>query len=826
VTKRMIQLTLAIGTGIIALLAMVTLLVGPVRPALAAGPDCTVDPGGGGDYTTIQGAVDDPGCTTINVGAGTYNENVAIARSLTLQGAGATSTIIDGGRAGVVISITNSADVTLDGFTITGGDGSTNNGGGGIFIREATAIIRDNAISDNVGSQDATTGGLGGGILVISSTNPVQIYDNTIQANVAHSVTLAAPMPIPVSVGGGIVIGDASSAIITGNQVLSNVALRSNIPPQDTWGGGGGIAWWGEQITIDDNTIQGNLGNEAGGDGDGGGIFLWEGTLGKVATVTNNSIAQNTAAVSGTYASGGGIYARNVQMLTLTDNRVMQNTALVSGSDGQGGGVYLFVSSGSGPRLTLTGNWVMSNTAGVTVTSSSALSEPFAGGGGIRIWGGDADNDTLVMQDNHLIGNVAAQIMTTAPGDGWGHAEGGGLAASRISTTLISNNEVRENAAVENLSLSGSPPGDDWGGRPAGGGMYLSENDTVTLSNNEVRDNIAAGQQVVNDVNSTSEGGGIALINVTNATVNDNTISGNAAVVTGSITSNTGKDYSPNGGGVRAGCWDKPACNLSLVGNDILNNVAARSVTVSGTNANGGGGGGGFSLDQSTALLQSNVISGNTGNLTGDGWGGGINANESTVAMERNLILGNRMNPTYNGGSGGVWVWQSTLTSTNDIFARNYDGIGGGDGGGTVSSLTLVNDTFYNNGHVGVSVHNSSTAYVTNTIVYSHETGLEGYDSATVTGDYNLVSNTNNYAGGATGGTHDIIGQDPLFKNAAADDLRLTSGSPAIDKGNDAVAPAVDFDRDSRPFGDHVDIGADEFGKVVHLSIILKNASP
>jgi hypothetical protein len=527
-TKRMIQLTLAIGTGIIALLAMLTLLVGPVRPALAAG--CTVP---SGSYPTIQDAVNDPNCDPISVAAGTYNENVAIARSLTLQGAGAASTIVNGGRAGVVISITNNADVTLDGFTITGGDGTSNvypasggnldSGGGGIFIREATAIIRNNTIVDNVGSQIATTPGLGGGILVISSTNPVHIYNNTIRANVAQSVTLVASIPISSGVGGGIVIGDASSAVITGNQVLSNVALRANIAPQATWSGGGGIGWWGEQINIDGNTIQANLGNEAGGDGGGGGIALW----GKVATVTNNSIAQNTAAVSGSAADGGGIRASRVQTLTLTNN------------------------------------WVMSNTAIVTATGASADREAYAGGGGIRIDGGGVDDDTLTIRDNHVIGNVAARTMSTS-GTARGHAEGGGLLILNIATTLISNNEVRENAAVENLSLSGSPPGSVWGGRPAGGGMYLSDNDTLTLSNNEVRDNVAAAQQVVNDVDSGSEGGGIALINVTTATVNDNMISGNAAVVTGSITSNTGNHSTPKavGSWSAVGISQTAACPL------------------------------------------------------------------------------------------------------------------------------------------------------------------------------------------------------------------------------------------------------------------------
>src|SRR5437868_346400 len=72
--------------------------------AKAAGP-CAVP---SGSYPTIQSAVLDPGCTTINVAPGVYNENVAINRALTLNGAQAgvdartrsgPESIINGGAA-------------------------------------------------------------------------------------------------------------------------------------------------------------------------------------------------------------------------------------------------------------------------------------------------------------------------------------------------------------------------------------------------------------------------------------------------------------------------------------------------------------------------------------------------------------------------------------------------------------------------------------------------------------------------------------------------------------------------------------------------------
>jgi len=924
-----------------------------------------VDAAGTGDEVLVANGV----YTGVQARAG-VTQVVIITKTLALRGGYTTTnwttsdpnanpTTLDAEGQGRVVYITADVTPTVEGLYITGGDGSTggDGNGGGIAIQEATAIIRNNVISDNVGSRLLSVGGDGGGIYVITTTSPVLIYSNTIQANVGYSGVLTSSIVAGGGLGGGIATGAASSAIITGNQILSNTAAQTDIPSSAARGYGGGIgSVFAHALTIEDNTIQGNLG-----------------------------------VASGLRGFGGGIVSFWTPVVTITDNAIVDNTGIISGSDASGGGIYLGVFSDSGQRFTLTGNWVISNTAGITITPNATfgMPNPFAGGGGIRIWGGGADNDILTLEKNHLlynvsavyaadlntgtveggglsvgristtlmisneishntaarrastsgaggwgggvvggglhfwesdditiqdsriennvaveemsadgmssssdagglslqsfqtavlsdnwivgnvaaisasitsttgenysasggggridgydtpndsltmennyvINNVAARTMTTSGADSMGHAEGGGLNVTNITTTLIISNEIRGNTAVENLSLSGSG---GWGGRPSGGGMYLSDNDTVTLSGSEVRDNVTAKQQVVNGVSSNSEGGGIVLENVENANVTSNTISANVAVITGSITSDTGEDYYTNGGGIMVGCWDKPSCNLSLADNHILTNTTAYTITVSGSNARGMAHGGGIELHRNvSANLQKNTVSGNVAHQeagpSDDAVGGGMDVNGGTVTMSQNRFLGNR---SSQGGWGtpAFWVWEGSLTSINDVFAHNAGGVGAAAGGydRSFSDVTIINDTFYDNGRVGVEANMTSTVYVTNTIVYSHDRGLSLNDPAsTLIGDYNLLSNTVNYAGGVAPGTNDITDEDPLFLDAPNDDFHIASNSPAVDTGTDAGAPSVDFEGDTRPQGSGVDIGADEAaGQDIYLPIIMKN---
>src|SRR6266404_1631710 len=114
------------------LMLVIGLLMHGGSKTKAAGPICTVGPSG--DYATIQAAVNDPGCSTINVDPGTYAENVMIGRQLTLSGAGNT-TIIHPVLTGPAITLTaggstSSSRTVIENLEVTGALGGGNTGSG------------------------------------------------------------------------------------------------------------------------------------------------------------------------------------------------------------------------------------------------------------------------------------------------------------------------------------------------------------------------------------------------------------------------------------------------------------------------------------------------------------------------------------------------------------------------------------------------------------------------------------------------------------------------------------------------------------------------
>ena len=229
----------------------------------AAGPVCTVDSAGGSsvDYPTIGAAVADSGCTTINVAAGVYYENITIDRDLTLQGAGAGTTIIDGNGEVThrrVISIELALDVSIADVTIQHGYAvSPYHGGGGIRNRGVltlTGVVLTHNVVSGTESSDiggaVSPGGVGTGRLVMENC---VVSHNTAErgGGIFFNSTLWMTNTLVYSnsaaAGGGI--------INYGAMTLTNVTLSDNYASVN----GSGLRNNGE-ATVVNSTIVANKG--------------------------------------------------------------------------------------------------------------------------------------------------------------------------------------------------------------------------------------------------------------------------------------------------------------------------------------------------------------------------------------------------------------------------------------------------------------------------------------------------------------------------------------------------------------------------------------
>lgn len=229
-------------------------------------------------HANIQHAVDDAACAVVHIAAGTFYENIAIARAVTLQGQGAGSTIVDGLASGSVISINVSAPVTVSGLMITNGWAEQ---GGGIYVREAALLITNSTVSGNSAKWN------GGGISSMDAD--LYVINSLIDSNVAGGS------------GGGIHAGGraltVTSSVISGNSAEY----------------GGGLHLAGTAL-LDQTAVRENHVTI-----DGGGIFN-----GGSTTIRRSGINNNQS----THYSGGGIYDQGGSMY-INNSTISGNEAVV-----------------------------------------------------------------------------------------------------------------------------------------------------------------------------------------------------------------------------------------------------------------------------------------------------------------------------------------------------------------------------------------------------------------------------------------------------------------------------------------------------------------
>lgn len=158
-------------------------------------------------YPTIQSAIDDPTCDTINVAPGVYAENLFIARTVALLGAQTGQSVdarISGGPAESTVQganpsgstpviLINAPHVTVDGFTLK--NLVTTNAAIGIRLRpSATFTNITNNIIDGINSADIGPTGSAVGLFVEGNAASTFILQNRLEnisgSQSAHGILL------------------------------------------------------------------------------------------------------------------------------------------------------------------------------------------------------------------------------------------------------------------------------------------------------------------------------------------------------------------------------------------------------------------------------------------------------------------------------------------------------------------------------------------------------------------------------------------------------------------------------------------------------------
>jgi hypothetical protein len=293
-------------------------------------------PGQFNDITTA--ALVAPDGSTIMVGPGVWTGSVVVdgkSVSLLSEEGPDTTMIVADPLYGPAVVFDNGVPggTVLEGFTITGGTR------GGVWSIDSDPTIRNNVIRDNVHVEGNLA--LGGGVLVYNNSTAI-ITGNVIEDNRASygggigvQYTLSGDIPVisdniirgntSEDTGGGIFVA-YGAPVITGNLIADNSA-----PNQD----GGGIAISNTfefsspmQLQVVGNVLSGNSAGE-----DGGAVFSIDDPSNDPTYFANNLFTGNSAKI------GGALAIRNNALLvnnTISGNSAVERAGAVLRGGGSG----------------------------------------------------------------------------------------------------------------------------------------------------------------------------------------------------------------------------------------------------------------------------------------------------------------------------------------------------------------------------------------------------------------------------------------------------------------------------------------------------------
>jgi hypothetical protein len=403
------------------------------------------------EYALIQDALDaSVDGDQILVAAGTYSGELMIRTSVTLLGAGAGQTIINGG--GPVVTVSPGTSVRVRGVTITGGfwRSTTRNGG---IRNDGTLTLEDIAVSGNTGNGAAGVGGIySNGTLIL---NRSAVDENT---------------------------GNDAGGILNAGGVLT---LNSSEIGYNHASGGAGIKNEGGALRVTDSTIRGNFADNFSG----GGIANYDGTL----ALTRSAVTDNYSA-----SEGGGLFTFGTA--TITDSTLSGNSASYGGGIATGG-VLTVRRSAVHDNATCCGVIFGVDGGGIyNFGKAIVLDSTVEGNATLRGSGGGIFNDsfaTLTLRHTDVVGNTA----NSAPEFQF-YGSGGGLynagTAELFQARIDANSAAGQGGGIDNvmgvLALKHSEVSEntayDQGGTGIFGGGINNTLGTLTLRHSTVSGNI------------------------------------------------------------------------------------------------------------------------------------------------------------------------------------------------------------------------------------------------------------------------------------------------------------------------------------------------
>ncbi len=447
-------------------------------------------------------------------------------------------------------------------------------------------------------------------------------------------------------------------------------------------------------------------------------------------------------------------------------------------------------------------------------------------GGGIRVDNNQSNTGTVIIQNSLINNNIAED------GTGGGvHVEDGSVV--EITGSIISDNRTSDTGADVDTENGGGIYVTDNGSsvtitsstisqneaNDQGGGIYLNSGTTLAVTDSVISDNETI----------TSKAGGIMVFNNNAAFTTTATITGTSII----------RNISDGGGGGIAADGDATG-DISKTLLTITNSTIANNDALLGD-------GGGIEATGITTTVTGTTVDGNTASSEGGGieseGGGSLTVTDSTISN----------NHSSSNDGGGIQADGGAVVVTNSTISGNSSGRSGGgiNNDTSTATVTLLNVTITNNqadsdfdgNGDGGGIHleaSAGTFTVTNSIIAGNFDATSAPDCGTngnpVTSGGNNILGTNegcddenfdtslNDIEGALGNEIDPMltalipanGGDPA-NGIPTGAHYLESGSPAIDSGDDADAPATDQVGVGRIDGDGdgtitSDIGATEFG--------------